>query len=65
VVATTRSSGLDVEERELNGRPALVLSRNDRPFAALLLAVADDKIQRIFFHADPNRLRYLGRRRLA
>lgn len=65
VVATARSSGLDVEERELNGRPALVLYRNDRPFAALLLAVADDKIQRVFFHADPNRLRHLGRGRLA
>ena len=33
-------------------------SRN--PFAAVTLAVAEGKIQRVFFHADPTRLRSLG-----
>jgi RNA polymerase sigma-70 factor, ECF subfamily len=61
VAATSRRGGLDVEQRELNGQPALVLYRDDRPFAAILLAVADGKIQRVFFHADANRLRFLGR----
>ena len=60
VVATSRRAVLDVEQRELNGQPALVLYRDDRPFAAILLAVADGKIQRVFFHADGNRLRHLG-----
>src|SRR5437899_3999746 len=59
-VATSRAAVLDVEQRELNGQPALVLYRDDRPFAAILLAVADGKIQRVFFHADGNRLRHLG-----
>ena len=45
--------------RELNGQPALVFSRDGHPFGALLLAVADDKIQRLFFHADPTRSRFL------
>ena len=36
-MVTAGSSELEVEECELNGRRALVLYRNDRPFAALLL----------------------------
>jgi len=63
VAAASRGAALDVEQRELNGQPAVVFWRDDRPFAAILLAVADGKIQRVFFHADVNRLRYLGHRR--
>ena len=60
--ATRRSGGrLRGEERQLNGRPAVVFFRGEAPFAALLLAVADGLIQRVFFHADPERLRYLAR----
>src|SRR6266545_530480 len=61
VAAARHRPDVAVEQRELNGQPALVFLRDDRPFAALLLAVADDKIQRVFFHADLGRLRYLGR----
>ena len=60
VAATSRRAVLEVQPRELNGQPAMVLYRDHRPFAAILLAVTDGKIQRVFFHADPNRLRYLG-----
>ena len=60
VVATSRRAVLDVEQRELNGQPALVFYRDGHSFAAVLLAVADGKIQRVFFHADLSRLRYLG-----
>jgi len=60
VVATSRRAALEVEPHELNGQPALVFYREGRPFAAVLLAVADGKIQRVFFHADLSRLRYLG-----
>jgi RNA polymerase sigma-70 factor (ECF subfamily) len=63
VAATSPRAALDVERHELNGQPALVFYRDHRPFAAVLLAVADGKIQRVFFHADLARLRYLGRRR--
>jgi RNA polymerase sigma-70 factor, ECF subfamily len=62
VVATSRRAALDVERRELNGQPALVFYRDGGPFAAVLLAVAEGRIQRVFFHADLGRLRYLGRR---
>jgi RNA polymerase sigma-70 factor (ECF subfamily) len=59
--ATRRGGGtLRQEERQLNGRPAVVFFRGEQPFAALLLAVSDGKIQRVFFHADTSRLRYLG-----
>ena len=63
ISATARSSDLEAEVHELNGQPALVFYDNDGPFAALLLAVADDRIHRVFFHADLGRLRYLGPRR--
>ncbi len=63
-VSTTAASanGLHMEEQRLNGQPAIVFWSGDRPFAALLLAVADGKIHRVFFHADLDRLRYVGRR---
>jgi len=62
VAATARSSDLQSEVRELNGQPAIVFYDEDTPFAALLLAVADNRIHRVFFHADAERLRYLGPR---
>jgi RNA polymerase sigma-70 factor, ECF subfamily len=63
VTTTTRTqSMLHSEQRELNGQPALVLWHGDRPFAALLLQIADGKIQQTFFHADPARLGHLGAR---
>jgi len=64
VTATTRVAGtLDAEVHELNGQPGIVLYRDDAPFAVLLLGVADGQICRVFFHADPARLRTLGARR--
>lgn len=62
IVATARSADLESEIHELNGQPALVFYDGDATFAALLLAVADDRIHRVFFHADIERLRYLGAR---
>jgi RNA polymerase sigma-70 factor (ECF subfamily) len=57
VAATARGANvLQTEERDINGRPAVVFWSQGRPFAALLLAVAEGKIQRVFFHADPSRL---------
>jgi RNA polymerase sigma-70 factor (ECF subfamily) len=62
ITATARSAQLEAEVHELNGQPAVVFYHDDAPFAALLLAVADDRIHRVFFHADLRRLRYLGPR---
>jgi len=39
----------------LNGQPALVAFRDGRPFAALLLVIADGRITQIFIQADPER----------
>jgi RNA polymerase sigma-70 factor (ECF subfamily) len=63
VAATAQSSDLAAEIHQLNGQPALVFYDGDAPFAALLLGVADGRIQRVFFHADTGRLRHLGPRR--
>jgi RNA polymerase sigma-70 factor, ECF subfamily len=63
VIATAGAAGLDAEIHELNGQPALVFYEGEAVFAALLLAVADDRIHRVFFHADLSRLGHLGARR--
>jgi RNA polymerase sigma-70 factor, ECF subfamily len=62
VSATAQSTDLAAVIHELNGQPALVFYDGETPFAALLLGVADGRIQRVFFHADVARLRYLGPR---
>jgi RNA polymerase sigma-70 factor (ECF subfamily) len=62
ISATARSLDLVAELRELNGQPALVFYHEDAPFAALLLAITENKVHRVFFHADLRRLRYLGPR---
>ena len=61
VAATSRRAELEVEQRELNGQPALVFYQEGDPFAAVTLAVAGGKIHRVFFHADTTRLGNLGR----
>ena len=63
VTATARSMDLETEVHELNGQPALVFYHENAPFAALLLAIANGRVHRVFFHADLERLRYLGPRR--
>src|SRR6266849_2030686 len=63
VAATARSTDLESEVHELNGQPALVFYEGGAPFAALLLAVADDRVHRVYFHADLGRLRHLGPRK--
>lgn len=64
VVATTLrvASVLRIEEHQLNGQPAIVFRNGDEPFAALLLGVAEGRVQRVYFHADLSRLGRLGRR---
>jgi RNA polymerase sigma-70 factor (ECF subfamily) len=59
VTTTARESGLRFAERELNGQPALVFFLDGEPVAALLLAVADGKVQQVFFHADRERLGFV------
>jgi RNA polymerase sigma-70 factor (ECF subfamily) len=62
VASSQRAGALEIEEHDLNGQPAIIFWAGDHPFAAMLLAVANGKVQRVFFHADLRRLRYLGRR---
>jgi RNA polymerase sigma-70 factor (ECF subfamily) len=66
VTATTSRGGalFALDERELNGRPAVVFYREGEATAALLLGVADGKITRVFFHADATRLGHVGARRV-
>jgi RNA polymerase sigma-70 factor (ECF subfamily) len=52
---------LRIERRDLNGQPALVFWADDQLLGAMLLAIADDRIARVYFHADVRRLRHAGR----
>ena len=54
------SVGLTVRECELNGQPAVLVLRDDRPHSAILLAVSDSKICSLFIHADASRLGHVG-----
>ena len=61
VAATSRTAAnLQIEERELNGQPAVVFWQGDAPFAVLLLGVEHGKVCTVFFHADRERLNHLG-----
>jgi RNA polymerase sigma-70 factor (ECF subfamily) len=64
IVGTTRRGrargGREGEVRELNGQPALVIYHDNTPVAAIMLVVADDRIHRVYFHADPERLTCLA-----
>jgi RNA polymerase sigma-70 factor (ECF subfamily) len=44
----------------LNGQPAIVMMRDGRAVAAILVSVADGKIRHVFVHADAARLTRLG-----
>lgn len=59
-VARASAPGSEVHERELNGQPAIVISRDGRPSAAILVSVAEGKIRHVFVHADPARLTHVG-----
>jgi RNA polymerase sigma-70 factor (ECF subfamily) len=55
------SPGRQLEERTLNGEPGVVIFVDGRAVLAILVSVADGKIQSVFLHADPERLRHVGR----
>jgi RNA polymerase sigma-70 factor (ECF subfamily) len=57
--ASQRDGELETRECMLNGQPALIASQSGRTVAALLLVVEGGKVQRVFIHADPARLRHL------
>ncbi len=59
VANASRPGQLVPEQRDLNGRPAVVFTRDGAIFAALLVEIADGKIHGLYFQADPARLRFV------
>jgi len=53
------STRLHFLERELNGEPAVLTRLDGRLLSALLVAVADGRIQHVYLQNDPERLRLL------
>lgn len=60
LTAAETSAWADARDHVLNGQPALVVYREDRPLAAMFLAIADGRIVQVFLQADPERLRHLA-----
>lgn len=58
IVNTSRIVGPRIERRTLNGSPALLFFVDGERFGALTLEILDGKIQTLFFHGDPARLRF-------
>ena len=59
-LARRAPAGLERRPCELNGQPAIVAILAGRPVFAVLLAVADRRIEQVFVHADPARLSHVG-----
>jgi RNA polymerase sigma-70 factor (ECF subfamily) len=53
-------SQLELQERTLNGEPAVVAFQDGRALAAIFVSVADGKIRHAFVQTDPARLRHVG-----
>ena len=51
---------LETRECELNGLPAIVALSDGRPVVAILLAIAEGRIRRVFMQADPKRLTHIA-----
>ena len=49
-----------IEERVLNGEPAVVAFRDGSAIAAILVSIADGRIRHVFMQTDPERLKHLG-----
>jgi RNA polymerase sigma-70 factor (ECF subfamily) len=59
-VARADTGPREIRECRLNGEPAVVIVRDGRPYAAVLVSVAAGKIRRAFIQTDPARLTHLG-----
>jgi RNA polymerase sigma-70 factor (ECF subfamily) len=60
VASSRRGEHFPIAIHELNGQPAVVFYDGGAPFGALMLAIGDDRIHRVFFHGDLARLSHLG-----
>jgi RNA polymerase sigma-70 factor, ECF subfamily len=58
--SSRRGNHFPLAIHELNGQPGIVFYEGEKPFGALLLAISDDRIHRVFFHGDLSRLGHLG-----
>jgi RNA polymerase sigma-70 factor (ECF subfamily) len=60
VSASKRHGAFETRECELNGQPAIVALKDDKPIVAILLAVEGGLVKQVFIHADPTRLGHVG-----
>lgn len=51
---------IELQERTLNGGPAVVIFQGGRAVSAILVSVADGKVRHVFIHVDRERLSHVG-----
>ena len=62
IIAVTRAVGADaLQEIELNGAPALVVSKSGHPVVAIMIDSDGDRIRSVFAVANPDKLDALAR----
>jgi RNA polymerase sigma-70 factor (ECF subfamily) len=56
----TDGPAIEIQERTLNGEPAVVIFQGGVAVSAILVSVADGKVRHVFIHVDRERLKHVG-----
>jgi RNA polymerase sigma-70 factor (ECF subfamily) len=56
----TAGPGIELQERTLNGEPAVVVFQAGRAVSAILVSIADGKVRHVFIQVDRERLSHVG-----
>jgi RNA polymerase sigma-70 factor (ECF subfamily) len=56
----TVGPAIEIQERTLNGEPAVVVFQEGRAVSAILVSVADGKVRHVFIQVDRERLSHVG-----
>jgi RNA polymerase sigma-70 factor (ECF subfamily) len=56
----TVGPAIELQERTLNGEPAVVIFQAGRAVSAIMISVADGKVRHVFLHVDRERLSHVG-----
>src|SRR6267142_3411769 len=57
---TSSVPSVEIRERTLNGEPAIVTFQDGRAASAILVSIADGKVQHVFIQFDRDRLSHVG-----
>jgi RNA polymerase sigma-70 factor (ECF subfamily) len=56
----TAGPAIEIQERTLNGEPAVVIFQGGRAVSAILISIAEGKVRHVFIQVDRERLSHVG-----